>query len=227
VTFGRMHELLLDMVRERVRNGELTESRLARMTGVSQPHIHNVLKGVRILSTELADEILRQLSVTARDVFTAGLQDSQAGEQGGRRVGLLAGALGPGMRDFQPERQAGTTYLTTGMVAASAYQPLAARLAADPACAPRFAGGDLALIDLEPTTRAEIDGNGVYVVMTHQGPRLRYVRVGGERVYLPSEQTIRNPAKWEAALAEPSRILEIVRGRVVWVSRQLEAERPA
>ena len=36
-------------LRDMVRNGELTERALARTTGVSQPHIHNVLKGKREL----------------------------------------------------------------------------------------------------------------------------------------------------------------------------------
>jgi len=40
----------------------MTERGLARVTGVSQPHIHNVLKGKRLLSTETADRIVRQLN---------------------------------------------------------------------------------------------------------------------------------------------------------------------
>ena len=41
---------LLTYVRDRIHNGELTERRLARMIGMSQPHMHNVLKGARNLS---------------------------------------------------------------------------------------------------------------------------------------------------------------------------------
>ena len=52
---------LLATLKEMVRKGDMTERRLARLTGVSQPHMHNVLKGVRILSSEVADEILRHL----------------------------------------------------------------------------------------------------------------------------------------------------------------------
>jgi hypothetical protein len=33
------------MLRERVMNGEISERRLAQLTGISQPHMHNVLKG--------------------------------------------------------------------------------------------------------------------------------------------------------------------------------------
>lgn len=59
--FRLLRYLLIDHVRERVRNGELTERGLARLTGVSQPHVHNVLKGVRLLSMQTADLIIREL----------------------------------------------------------------------------------------------------------------------------------------------------------------------
>jgi transcriptional regulator with XRE-family HTH domain len=63
---------LLALVRTRVRNGELTERRLARLSGISQPHIHNVLKGDRILSTKVADEIIRALDITLAELLEPG-----------------------------------------------------------------------------------------------------------------------------------------------------------
>jgi antitoxin component HigA of HigAB toxin-antitoxin module len=45
-------------LRKRIHSGELTERSLARITGISQPHMHNVLKGKRLLSLEKADRIL-------------------------------------------------------------------------------------------------------------------------------------------------------------------------
>ena len=67
--FHDLHFLLTDHLRERVRNGELTERGIARATGVSQPHIHNVLKGKRLLSTAMADEILRELRLDLLDLL--------------------------------------------------------------------------------------------------------------------------------------------------------------
>ena len=63
-----MRERFLGHLRERIRSGELTERGLARVSGVSQPHIHNALKGKRILSTEMSDEILRQLRMDLLDL---------------------------------------------------------------------------------------------------------------------------------------------------------------
>jgi transcriptional regulator with XRE-family HTH domain len=59
--FLELESRFLDHLRHRVRSGELTERRLARITGISQPHIHNVLRGKRSLSLETADVILHVL----------------------------------------------------------------------------------------------------------------------------------------------------------------------
>jgi len=65
---------LLDRVRERlreqVRNGHLTERELARRLALSQPHIHNVLKGERILTPDLADLILSFLGIDVLDLLS-------------------------------------------------------------------------------------------------------------------------------------------------------------
>jgi plasmid maintenance system antidote protein VapI len=53
LTFQDAQQRLLAYVRDRIHNGELTERGFARMIGISQPHVHNVLKGVRNLSIEI------------------------------------------------------------------------------------------------------------------------------------------------------------------------------
>jgi DNA-binding transcriptional regulator YdaS (Cro superfamily) len=66
--FETLQARLLDYVRWKVRNGELTERRLAGLIGVSQPHMHNVLKGLRTLSPGIADRILRMLEMSVLDL---------------------------------------------------------------------------------------------------------------------------------------------------------------
>lgn len=58
----------LGELRERVRSGAVTERGLARLAGVSQPHIHNVLKGKRFFSLEKADQVLRSLGLDVLDL---------------------------------------------------------------------------------------------------------------------------------------------------------------
>jgi len=52
-----------------VRSGEATERGLARLTGVSQPHMHNVLKGKRFLSLEMADRVVAHLDLDLLDLI--------------------------------------------------------------------------------------------------------------------------------------------------------------
>lgn len=61
MNFQQLEQRFIEHLRRRIRSGELTERRLARLAGISQPHVHNVLKGKRLLSTELADTILEVL----------------------------------------------------------------------------------------------------------------------------------------------------------------------
>lgn len=62
---------LITHVQGRLQRGELTERGLARRTGISQPHLHNVLKGVRIMSPQIGDLLLRHLHITLVDLLNA------------------------------------------------------------------------------------------------------------------------------------------------------------
>lgn len=70
VTFTALQERLLTFVRLRIQNGEYTERGLARVMGISQPQIHNVLKGARALRPVLADRFLRKFGITALELVT-------------------------------------------------------------------------------------------------------------------------------------------------------------
>ena len=63
MTFYELQQCLLQELRQRVRSGAATERGLARLSGISQPHLHNVLKGKRLLSMDKADDLLRYLQI--------------------------------------------------------------------------------------------------------------------------------------------------------------------
>lgn len=67
--FQGLRERLVAYLRDRVRSGEVTERGLARISGVSQPHIHNVLKGKRALSVEMSDVLLHHLHIDLLDLM--------------------------------------------------------------------------------------------------------------------------------------------------------------
>ncbi len=67
--FELLRGRLIAALRNHLGNGLLTERSLARRAGVSQPHIHHILKGERALSPEIADRILRALRMTVLDLL--------------------------------------------------------------------------------------------------------------------------------------------------------------
>jgi len=71
MTFQDLQLRLLAELRHRVQSGAATERGLARDTGLSQPHLHHVLKGKRLLSVEKADEVLRRLDLDLLHLITA------------------------------------------------------------------------------------------------------------------------------------------------------------
>jgi transcriptional regulator with XRE-family HTH domain len=69
VTFAQLQQRLLGQLRHRIQSGESTERSLARLAGISQPHLHNVMKGKRMLSIEMADTILHNLRIDLLDLL--------------------------------------------------------------------------------------------------------------------------------------------------------------
>ena len=78
VDFLELERRLVNHMRELVRCGEWTERRLALLTGLSQPHIHNVLKGRRSLSRDSGDVILHALHLDLRDLLDPAEDDDPA-----------------------------------------------------------------------------------------------------------------------------------------------------
>ena len=72
MTFTDLHQLLLEELGQRVRSGAATERGLARLSGISQPHLHNVLKGKRKLSLNKADGVLHRLQIDLLQLIESG-----------------------------------------------------------------------------------------------------------------------------------------------------------
>ena len=71
MTFHSLLDGLRVQVSQRIAGGELTERGLARRAGISQPHLHNVLKGVRSLTPDVADRLMATLSLNLVDLTLA------------------------------------------------------------------------------------------------------------------------------------------------------------
>lgn len=98
---------LLHEVALLIANGHLTERRLARLTGISQPHIHHILNGKRRITPQVADLILEALGLDARRLVEEerALVSSEdaASRERTVRIPLLQGFLGPD--DVEPDMQ--------------------------------------------------------------------------------------------------------------------------
>lgn len=212
-----LYERLVDVARQRIRAGELTERGLSRLCGVSQPHIHNVLKSIRALSPGSADRLMTALGVTLPElVWRSGAENGS----GVRVVPIVKNRIGPGMesiltvwRGFMPFPLRLVEPLGN---------PVAAQLAPDLVLPRLVAPNDFILLDQNPEVRAKPRGDGCWVVADQAGLRVRYVKTGGTKIYLADESTVRDPRKWEAVSLQGREITDIVRARIVWIGREME-----
>ena len=92
----------------RINNGELSERGLARLLGISQPQIHNVLKGRRRLQADLADRLLEKFCIDLRDLLQIeeyfvlpGQQSADESRQAKERAGETPRRKGPGRAEAE------------------------------------------------------------------------------------------------------------------------------
>jgi hypothetical protein len=166
--FRLLQNRLIAHLQGRVRNGEITERGLARLCGVSQPHLHNVLKGVRELSTDTADQILRSLRLEMADLMEADdgrhcLPETNAERVCYRMVPQWEGCIGPG-HPFPPRTHSGEKHpFPTAMVTRMEFA-VAARLAPDPHMAYLFGDDAVALLDCSEGPRKDPEEGCYYAV---------------------------------------------------------------
>jgi transcriptional regulator with XRE-family HTH domain len=72
LSFVLLNSRLIQLVNLRVQKGDFTERGLARILGLSQSHVHNVLKGARKLKPELADHMMSRLDIGVLDLLEPG-----------------------------------------------------------------------------------------------------------------------------------------------------------
>ena len=96
--FRELASRLARLLNEMVRRGEVSERGLARLTGYSQPHVHNVLKGARGMNVDFADSALDRLGISLLSLFSEQELGGRAGALGvsGVPVPLMDGTLGAG-----------------------------------------------------------------------------------------------------------------------------------
>jgi hypothetical protein len=208
---------VVGLARETVHSGEVSERALARRAGLSQPHLHNVLKGIRALSPGAADQLMRALDIAVPQLLLPGNNPIVTEI---REVPLLSGRIGPG-----PEASFSTVqgYLPfSAPLVADIEDPVAAHLAADLALPAEFRPGDLVLLDRNAAHRILPEPACCWVVAENAGLRVRYVRRRGGSLEVGANPHLAGSAAWRTISLHGRDILEIVRARIVWIGREME-----
>ncbi len=231
MTFQDARHKLLAYVRNEVRNGELTERGLARLIGISQPHAHNVLKGVRTLSPEVFDLVLKYLQkylhLSLLDL--APIEEIQAQFQRRRapdrvaEVPFLATPIGPGRPWPAGLNWRRSFPLPFSSVTAPA-ELMMAKLAADPAMLTTLGSFDIALLDTSGQSRSSVSPQGLYVVERNGEAVLRGIRSGARRYYLVTDADLDTPADWEPLALPAAQFGAAVKARVCWLGRERDRD---
>ncbi len=224
MNFQLLQIRLIAHIKARVRNGEGTERGLARLAGISQPHMHNVLKGARVLSPELADQVLRRLRIDLLDLLE--------GNEGGdvprraprdqplhRTVALLDGYIGP-EHPYPAAASGGGGYPFLPDDLEGLESPVAARLAPDPRMAELFSGGAVVLLDRSQARCGNPD-EGYYALDLGGQSGIRLVRPGPRRLYLLGRDAGEDPQKWPSVSLPDRSLLKLIKGRVSLLVRRL------
>lgn len=213
--FELLQSRLISRLRSRVRNGEVSERRIAHLTGVSQPHIHNVLKGVRVLSPEIADLIVLNLNISLTELLDPeGI--APANEAPYSPVPILEGRIGPAFG--YPERLSTEWHGAPAEHLTHLMRPVFGRLAKDAAMYPVVREDYLGLLDQSEASRTFLETDALYAVIRARESALRYVRRGMDCLYLLTLENRQSQQHWEWVSLAGESPLWVIRGRVMWIS---------
>jgi len=217
MTFLDLETRLLQRMNDLVKQGHTSQRRLAHLTGYTQPHIHSVLKRVRRLQPDLADRLLLAGELGLEDLLYRPGEKVQAME-----APLWNGALGR-RHTFPQPGQTGESRLFAATFLDRFHEPALLRAASEEdSMAPLIGPGDLVLIDRAEGARRRPTFAGIWALcLDGQGALCRCQRVGGALVLVSDNPRSLVSLPDHLALARRN-ILDIVRGRVVWVGRELD-----
>lgn len=224
MTFVQVQSRILSRIREKVNNGEITERGFARATGISQPHIHKVLKGTRTLSFERFDSILKHLKFSLLDFSSDAELDDQLAKRVSRPPGTLISFLerpiGPG-GGWDSRVRRDDRYAIPCSAVETGHLLVAARLRPDPAMIQSQSGLNVAAIELGRATHP-FPSDTLYVIALRGEAVLRRIRQGAGHLYLVSDPTANEPLRWERLAPDHAQSAGPILGRVVWLGRESE-----
>jgi hypothetical protein len=216
MTFTTLDRRLLEHLRGLVSRGDMTETGLAERLGYSQPHLHNVLKGDRGLGRDLADRALEAFDFQVEDLLEQRQRDPRF-----REVRILKGQIAAGQPFPLEVNWAGTRVFTAEFL--SRYKdPLLVKVGkTETSMLPTIQPSDLLLLDQSIERRSTPKMTRIYAVSLEEGGTVKRCEiVGKELVVMPENMQQHGFSPRTIPLADRD-ILEIIRGEVVWIGREL------
>lgn len=223
VTFALIQKRLLEALRYRLRNGDFTERGLARVAGISQPHIHNVLKGVRVLSPGLSDILMTGLDLSLVELLgpeelSDALLAKQSRRQGAQAVPVLPGRIGP-EDPFPTWRTIAEWVVAREPEIPALRRPAFVRLGSDAAISSVWQNYGFGLLDFDEASRADPKLPDWYALRWRGAGYVRQVRLGGQRLEVLGQKTLEGQSDLEFIEVGEVTLLQTVRARLVWVGR--------
>ncbi len=214
--FGQLAELLRSHLKLLISQGAVSERYLAKLTGYSQPHIHNVLKGKRGLNLELADRILAALNISLDDLQS----ETEPVDQ--PEIPRWATPIGAGsdLPRKESERYRVSSFRTLrGLV-----RPVACSAAnSEVAMWPWIHGGDELIIDRSPARRLALRVEDIFLLdWFGVGIMGRCARVGSSLLIVYENSAAPGFLPTRLELGGRS-VTDLVIGRVAWLARRLDA----
>ncbi len=218
--FERLLQRLVRRLGLLLSNGEYTERGLARLTGISQPHLHHILAGKRSLTPHMADSILANLGWTAGELFTEEEADQvllarRIGKENRRRIPVISGKIGPGSP--WPDTGRVEEWVAFRSIPWQGVRRLfLAGLEPDPLLPFARRAGQFALVAEDEELRVSV-AEGCWHLLRWGGAGLiRRVRVEAGRLRILGQGSLDEPVGPQAILLEGQSLLSVIRGRVLW-----------
>jgi hypothetical protein len=185
---------------------------------MSQPHLHNVLKNIRALSPSSADRLMQALGLTVAEILWEMPGEADTGVA---IIPIVRHRIGPGaLADLSVYK--GVFPLPKALLI-GLIDPVLARLSPDLSLPSELSQHDLVLLDRNPEDLRNPDEGGLWVVSETGGMRIRHIRVRESGMYTATQATLDHPDAWRPIKGN---ILDVVRARIVWISRTME-KKPA
>lgn len=218
--FERLLKRLVRRLVAQLTNGEYTERGLARLLGLSQPHLHHILAGKRSLTPHVADAILASLGWSFGDLLSAEElaqialhRQAQAGIGG--LIPVVEGRIGP--ESPFPDFHRVLHWISANCPwTGTARRLCLVEIGPDPALPCRLPAGSFALLARDEDLRIDIRPRGWYVLHWGGCGFIRRLRRDGNVLSVLGQEPLISCRGPEEIPLEGRSLLSVVRARLLW-----------